>query len=81
MVKRRFCPSLLLFFTFALLTGITCWAASPPGEKPECAAHDQQEELQRAQTSLGKLDPAPYFLSYAVYDQSMAVAVGAREAW
>src|SRR5579864_6202153 len=37
-----------------------------------------QEELQRAQTSLGKLDPAPYFLSYSVHDQSMAVAVGSE---
>ena len=35
-----------------------------------------QQELQRAQASLGKLDPAPYFLSYSVHDESMAVALG-----
>jgi predicted Zn-dependent protease len=37
-----------------------------------------QAELQRAQTSLGKLDPAPYFLSYSVYDESLGVAVGSQ---
>jgi predicted Zn-dependent protease len=37
-----------------------------------------QAELQRAQTSLGKLDPAPYFLSYSVYDESMALAFGSE---
>jgi len=35
-----------------------------------------QEELQRAQTNLGKLDPAPYFLSYSVHDQSQVIVVG-----
>jgi TldD protein len=78
MVKRRPCASLLLLFTFELLTGIPCWAASPPGEKPDVLLTTMQEELQRAQTSLGKLDPAPYFLSYSVYDQSMSVAVGSE---
>jgi len=78
MVKRRPCASLLLLFTFELLTGIPCWAASPPGEKPDVLLTAMQEELQRAQTSLGKLDPAPYFLSYSVYDQSMALAVGSE---
>ena len=37
-----------------------------------------QGELQRAQTSLGKRAPAPYFLSYSVYDQSCVVAVGSE---
>jgi TldD protein len=78
MVNRRFCVTLLLLFTYALLTGIPCWAASPAGEKPDVLLTTMQEELQRAQTSLGKLDPAPYFLSYSVYDQSMAVAVGSE---
>jgi TldD protein len=78
MVNRRFCGTLLLLFTYALLTGIPCWAASPAGEKPDVLLTTMQEELQRAQTSLGKLDPAPYFLSYSVYDQSMAVAVGSE---
>jgi TldD protein len=37
-----------------------------------------QAEMQRAQTSLGKLDPAPYFLSYSVNDQSIALAIGSE---
>ena len=35
-----------------------------------------QQELQRATTDLGKLTPAPYFLSYEVRDQSYAIAIG-----
>jgi predicted Zn-dependent protease len=37
-----------------------------------------QQELQRARSELGKLDPAPYFISYSVYDQTSAVAVGSQ---
>jgi TldD protein len=36
-----------------------------------------QAELSRATTSLAKSEPAPYFLSYTVNDQSMVVLVGA----
>jgi predicted Zn-dependent protease len=78
MVKRRFCATLPSLFTYALLHGILCFAASTPGEKPDVLLTTMQEELQRAQTSLGKLDPAPYFLSYSVYDQSVALAVGSE---
>ena len=38
-----------------------------------------QGELQRAQNCLGKRAPAPYFLSYSVYAQSGAVAVGSED--
>jgi predicted Zn-dependent protease len=37
-----------------------------------------QQELQRAQGELGKLDPPPYFMSYAIHDQSMEMAVGSQ---
>src|ERR1700730_3949627 len=36
-----------------------------------------QSELARASSSLAKSDPAPYFLSYTVNDQSIVVLVGA----
>jgi TldD protein len=36
-----------------------------------------QGELARATSSLGKSDPAPYYLSYAVNDQKIVVLVGA----
>jgi TldD protein len=35
-----------------------------------------QRELQRAQSKLGQLDPAPYFTSYSVYDEEGTVVVG-----
>ena len=35
-----------------------------------------QRELQRATTDLKRLDPAPYFVSYSVYDQEGTVVVG-----
>jgi len=37
-----------------------------------------QDEMQRAQTNLGKLDPAPYFLSYSVYDSHIAMVMGSE---
>jgi len=37
-----------------------------------------QQELQRAQKELGKLDPAPYFMSYAIHDESMDLAIGSQ---
>jgi predicted Zn-dependent protease len=77
MKNRCFRASLFLFFTHSLFC-IQCWAACPSGEKPDALLSTMQEELQRAQTSLGKLDPAPYFMGYSVYDQSMTVAVGSE---
>ena len=35
-----------------------------------------QAELERAKTSLEKSDPAPYFISYEVYDQHTMVVAG-----
>lgn len=39
-----------------------------------------KSELQRAQTQLAKLDPAPYFISYSAYDEEISVAVGMQGA-
>ena len=61
------------------------WAASHGDQsknskvgRPDPLLATMQAELQRAQASLGKLDPAPYFLSYSVYDQSIAFALGSE---
>jgi len=54
------------------------WAVGPQDEKKDALLSTMQQELQRAQTNLGKLDPAPYFLSYSVHDQSVAVAFGSQ---
>ncbi|HET7442189.1 MAG TPA: metallopeptidase TldD-related protein [Terriglobales bacterium] len=39
-----------------------------------------QQELQRARSELGKLDPAPYYVSYSVYDQENVLVIGGQGA-
>ena len=53
-------------------------AVGPHEEKKDELLSTMQQELQRAQSDLGKLDPAPYFLSYSVHDESVAVAIGSQ---
>ena len=61
----------------ALAASVQTWASTPADkEKTDALLLSMQDEMQRAQTSLGKLDPAPYFLSYSVYDQTSSLAVG-----
>jgi TldD protein len=59
--------------SFALVTlaalGTFAWATPMPEKDPGILLGTMQAELQRAKTSLAKSDPAPYFLSYEVYDQ------------
>jgi TldD protein len=58
-------------------------AASPRADQPEKSdilLSTLQKEMQRAQTDLSKLDPAPYFLSYSVYDQSVALVAASQGA-
>ena len=56
-------------------------ASEPSSAKsPDLLLATMHEELRRATTELGNLDPAPYFLSYSVYDQevlSIAASYGA----
>ena len=49
----------------------------PPKVALDPVLNVMQAELSRATTSLAKSEPAPYFLSYTVNDQSMVVLVGA----
>lgn len=76
-MKKRF-GDLALGCILTLAAGVPTRAASSPGDKPDVLLSTMQAELQRAQTSLTKLDPAPYFLSYSVYDESMAVVFGSE---
>jgi TldD protein len=55
-------------------------ASSRPSDHTDELLSTMQQELQRAQASLGKLDPAPYFLSYSVFDQGTAIAIGTQGA-
>jgi predicted Zn-dependent protease len=63
-------------FVPAALTalGTFAWAMPAVDKDPGILLGTMQGELLRAKTSLAKSDPAPYFLSYEVYDEhSMAV--------
>ena len=55
----------------------------PPADKPaatgtpDVVLTTMKAELNRAKTDLAKSDPAPYFLSYTVYDQDQILIAGA----
>lgn len=44
--------------------------------KQDVVLTSMERELQRASVELGKLNPAPYFISYTVYDQQVSFVVG-----
>jgi TldD protein len=65
-----------LFVAIFGASGILTWSA-PPADKGEgVLLSTMQAELERARTSLAKSDPAPYFISYEVYDQRTMVVAG-----
>ena len=47
-----------------------------PSQGTDVVLETMQSELDRAAKGLAKSDPAPYFLSYAVYDEDSTVTVG-----
>jgi len=58
------------------LTG-TLTRSAPAVDKPESVLlTTMQAELERAKASLAKSDPAPYFISYGVYDERTLVVNG-----
>jgi TldD protein len=57
-------------FLAALATGgALSWGAPHPEPESGALLASMQAELERAKDSLSKSDPAPYFISYEVYDQ------------
>jgi TldD protein len=70
----------LFFCLFCLLLA----GPALPGQTATVGATDpvllntMQQELDRAMTSLGKADPAPYFISYAVNEESGAVIMASN---
>ncbi len=46
----------------------TAYSGTPKPERTEPMVEVMRHELNRAQASLGKLDPAPYYTSYTVHD-------------
>ena len=71
---RRSLPGLAFFLCLAPLHR----SIAAPAQNDDVLLTAMQQELQRAHDNLGKLDPAPYFLSYSVYDQNSAFAVGGQ---
>src|SRR5512140_821462 len=78
MNKSRLAHLFESFFSFifvALMVGTSARSAAE-GKPKDLLLTAMQAELQRATTELGKLTPAPYFLSYEVRDQNYAIVVG-----
>src|SRR5208337_4964321 len=63
-----------------VLSGAATSSATAADEKSDALLATMQQELARAQASLGKLDPAPYFLSYSVYDQTASMVIASQGA-
>ncbi len=76
-MKDLFRRSLLGLAFFLCLASPRSTAA--PAQNDDVLLTAMQQELQRAHDNLGKLDPAPYFLSYSVYDQNAVLPSAARE--
>jgi len=65
------------FLLFVLLFITLTFSAQASDKKPnDVLLSTMQRELDRATTELGKLNPSPYFLSYEVQDETIAVAAG-----
>ena len=75
---RGLALGLALPLWFASLTrGSDRTAEKPPARNSgDVLLSTMQQELQRAQSKLGQLAPAPYFTSYSIYDQEGTVVVG-----
>ena len=75
MNRFRLSISIMLLAIFAA-SGILAWSAPPADKGSGVLLTTMQAELERAKTSLAKSDPAPYFISYEVYDQRNLVVAG-----
>ena len=65
----------LVLAAFATVGTLT-WATPAIDKDPGILLGTMQSELNRAKTSLAKSDPAPYFLSYEVYDEHTMTVTG-----
>lgn len=76
MIRRRWRLVSTVLSQLVVVSALRAGNAAPG--KTDALLVTMQQELQRAQTSLGKLDPAPYYLSYSVHDQD-AMVVAAHQ--
>jgi predicted Zn-dependent protease len=52
------------------------WASAAATGKQDVVLASMEKELQRAKGELGKLTPAPYYISYTLHDQQVSSVVG-----
>jgi TldD protein len=80
MATATFRPGFLLFIFAAILAPVagmlspapvSAANSAAPGSSSQPLLDVMAKELGRAKTELGKLDPAPYFLSYSVSDHEL----------
>ena len=73
-------PVFILTFLLALClrTDFGLPNSTPAANSEDVLLATMQQELQRAQKELGKLDPAPYFMSYAIHDESMELVIASQ---
>jgi TldD protein len=78
-LNMRRLASLVLAAQLVGLPGLAAGERDKPAAKglPDAMLQTMQAELNRAKTDLAKSDPAPYFLSYTVYDQDQIFIAGA----
>ncbi len=77
MSRSQLSVSLRSFFLAAVAAGgVLTWGAPAPQKDSGILLSAMQAELERAKTSLSRSDPAPYYLSYEVYDQHTMVVAG-----
>ncbi len=72
MTPMRRCGSRPIIWFLAILLCIP-WQSIAAEPRADALLETMQQELQRAMAALGKTDPAPYYLSYAVTDSDTAV--------
>ncbi|HXC32144.1 MAG TPA: metallopeptidase TldD-related protein [Verrucomicrobiae bacterium] len=66
----------LLLIPLSGACGILAWSAPAVDKGESVLLTTMQAELDRAKTALHKSDPAPYFISYEVYDQHTLMVAG-----
>jgi predicted Zn-dependent protease len=78
-MNGRRLASLVLAAQLVGLPGLAAGEKDKPAAKaaPDAMLQTMQAELNRAKTDLAKSDPAPYYLSYTVYDQDQIFIAGA----
>ena len=67
-----------LSYIFSALLIATLSIVASAAEKNDVPLATVESELQRAHAELGKLDPAPYFISYTIRDQSSVAVIASQ---